>query len=166
MDNNCPPTYIESSAEASVRDTQELIMYIRSLGSDHIYPVVTPRFAISCTPDLLARLGALVHSDPTLTIQTHIAENLAEIELTKKLFPHCSSYADVYDSCGLLRHNTILAHGIYLSDEELYLIKRRGSGISHCPTSNLNIRSGCATIGRYIDLGIKVRTSGSILEME
>jgi len=91
-----------------------------------------------------------------LAIQTHISENLSEIRLTKELFPEFSSYADVYDSHGLLRHNTILAHAIHLTAEEIALIKRRGAGISHCPTSNLNLSSGCANVGEMLDCGIKV----------
>jgi len=156
MDSNSPSTYIESSPEASVQDTQAFISHVRSLGTDLVIPVVTPRFAISCSSELLSRLGNLVHADPSLMIQTHISENLAEIELTKKLFPHCKSYADVYDSYGLLRDRTILAHAIHLTDEETHLVKYRDAGISHCPTSNLTLRSGCANVGKYLDLGIKV----------
>jgi guanine deaminase len=156
MDSHSPSTYIEHSPEASFQDTQAFIYYVRSLGTKHVIPVVTPRFAISCSSDLLALLGNLVQVDPSLMIQTHISENLAEIELTKKLFPLCKSYADVYDSYGLLQERTILAHAIHLTDEEVQLIKRRGAGISHCPTSNLNLRSGCANVGKYLDIGIKV----------
>lgn len=156
MDSNSPSFYIEPSSEDSLQTTQALISYICDLGSDLVRPVVTPRFAISCSPDLLTKLGGLVKDDANLAIQTHISENKAEVELTKKLFPECKSYADVYDSYGLLRHNTILAHAIHLTQDETLLIKQRESGISHCPTSNLNLRSGCANVGRYLDLGIKV----------
>ena len=165
MDSRCPPSYIEHSPEASIKDTNEIISYIRSLNSTRIYPVVTPRFAISCSSELLSGLGHLVRADTSLTIQTHISENLDEIELTKKCFPLSTSYADVYDSFGLLRHNTILAHAVHLTDQEIALIKQRESGISHCPTSNLNLRSGCANIGKYLDLGIKASPESELVKL-
>ncbi|KAK2464573.1 hypothetical protein APHAL10511_003431 [Amanita phalloides] len=57
---------------------------------------------------------------------------------------------------GLLRHNTILGHSVHLNDYELELIKNRNAGVSHCPVSNFNLRSGIAQVGKYLDLGIKV----------
>src|ERR1700728_2233299 len=141
MDRNSPPTYIEPSPEVSMQATHDLISYIRSLPSPHtVYPILTPRFAISCTNPLLTSLGTLAASDPTLRIQTHISENTSEVAFTKELFPECTTYAGVYDSFGLLRNNTVLAHAVHLEDEEIALIKEKGAGISHCPTSNFNLR--------------------------
>jgi len=94
--------------------------------------------------------------DPDLAIQTHISENASEIKLTLELFPECSTYAGVYHHFGLLRPKTILAHGCHLGDDELELIRRTGAGISHCPTSNFNLRSGMAHVGDMLDKGIKV----------
>lgn len=161
MDRESPKTYVEPSPKVSVENTEELIKYIRSLStlptsSPLITPVITPRFAISCTDTLLKDLGDLASSDTTLPIQTHISENLGEIEVTLRLFPDAPHYAGVYDSFGLLRHNTILAHACYLNEAEIELVKCRGAGISHCPTSNFNIRSGIAPVGLYLDRGIKV----------
>ncbi|KAF8882424.1 hypothetical protein BD779DRAFT_1612446 [Infundibulicybe gibba] len=161
MDRNSPKTYIEPSAADSIHATKQLISYIRSLSSSSahiplVHPIITPRFAISCTPTLLKGLGALAASDHTLAIQTHISENPAEIAFVKSLFPECSTYADVYDSFGLLRANTVLAHAVHLEDAEVELIGKRRAGISHCPTSNFNLSSGMAPIGKYLDRGIKV----------
>ncbi|KAF8490028.1 hypothetical protein JB92DRAFT_2755070, partial [Gautieria morchelliformis] len=69
------------------------------------------------------------------------------------------SYAAVYDDFGLLGPTTILAHGCHLSDTELVLVKKAGAGISHCPTSNFNLRSGVARVGEWIDEGVKVAAS-------
>ncbi|KAH8106805.1 Metallo-dependent hydrolase [Cristinia sonorae] len=172
MDRNSPEYYVEPSAKESLLRTEELITYIRSLPSGShattpnalVQPVLTPRFAISCTSDLLTSLGELAASDPSLTIQTHISENASEIAFTKSLFPPTSlpgqtsetTYAGVYDAFGLLRSNTILAHAVHLEDSEVELIKERNAGISHCPTSNFNLRSGWAKVGVLLDKGIKV----------
>ncbi|OCH93398.1 guanine deaminase [Obba rivulosa] len=181
MDRNSPDYYIEPSPQASVQATLELIAHIRSLprirSSDHgkpssaealVRPVLTPRFAISCSPELLASLGALAESDRSLAIQTHISENESEVVFTKSLFPpevlpaalspvHGPvTYAGVYEAYGLLRENTILAHAVHLEPTEVDIIKRTRAGVSHCPTSNFNLRSGCAKIGILLDEGIKV----------
>lgn len=156
MDRNSPESYCESSPKASLDDTKILIAHIRNIPSTLVYPILTPRFAISCSNDLLTSLGELASSDKSLAIQTHISENKAEIQFTKELFPNCTSYADVYDHFGLLRNNTVLAHAVHLEQSEMALVKKRNTGISHCPTSNFNLNSGVAPIGEYLDMGIKV----------
>ncbi|KAJ6597045.1 hypothetical protein DFH09DRAFT_905111 [Mycena vulgaris] len=162
MDRNSPTHYCEQSPEASISATKTLISHIRQLPTNPhsaeplVQPILTPRFAITCTSPLLAALGELAASDPNLRIQTHISENPSEVTFTMSLFPESSSYAGVYESFGLLRANTVLAHAIHLDDEEIALVAKRKAGISHCPTSNFNLNSGVAPIGHYLDRGIKV----------
>ncbi|KZT57579.1 Metallo-dependent hydrolase [Calocera cornea HHB12733] len=159
MDRESAPTYQEASADDSLRDTLSFITHVEGLSSQPsqalVRPILTPRFAISCTGPLLQGLGEIAKQHPHLPIQTHISENSAEIAYTKELFPHCATYAAVYDHYGLLRENTILAHGVHLEQSELDLIKSRGAGISHCPTSNFNLRSGAAHVGEWLDNGNK-----------
>lgn len=120
-----------------------------------IQPILTPRFAISCTDQLLTRLGNLMKMNDKLLLQTHLSESLAEIEFTKKLFPNCSSYSDVYDSFGLLGHRTILAHCIHLESSELKLLMERNCGLSHCPTSNFNLSSGICQVQSLLKAGFE-----------
>ena len=159
-----PYGYVEASTEESITSTHALIRHIRGLDHSNflgqeplVQPILTPRFALSCTRDLLTCLGNLAASEPTLRIQTHISENEAEVIETLKVFPEANNYAGLYDMYGLLRHNTILAHAVHLTKEEVELIKKRGAGISHCPTSNFNLNSGIAPIGYFLDKGVKVR---------
>ena len=121
-----------------------------------VQPILTPRFAISCSDALLTSISAMVSRDPSLRIQTHLSENEGEIEFTKKLFPFASSYTDVYDHFSLLTPRTILAHAIHLDDHEMELLGKRKCGISHCPTSNNNLRSGVSRVGEMLNRGIKV----------
>ncbi|KZT26374.1 Metallo-dependent hydrolase [Neolentinus lepideus HHB14362 ss-1] len=169
MNRDAPDDYIESSTEASIAGTHEVIAHIKRLPalptaspnpntdvSQLVHPILTPRFAISCTRELLTSLSAIAAGDSSLRIQTHISENVHEIAFTKTLFQECKTYADVYDTHGLLRHNTVLAHAVHLEEEEMEVVKRRGCGISHCPTSNFNLRSGVCKVGELLDRGIKV----------
>ena len=161
MDRNGSPTYVESSCSSSVADTRSLLAYIQSLSklptsTPLVNPIITPRFAISCTDELLSELGKLAREHPGILIQTHISENASEIAYTRQLFPNAPHYAGVYDTHGLLREGTVLGHACHLTEEEVKLVKERNAGIAHCPTSNFNIRSGMANVGKYLDQGIKV----------
>ena len=144
-----------------MKDTHTLIHYIRHL--DHsrnslVQPILTPRFALSCSRDLLRRLQKFAASEPNLRIQTHISENKKEVEETVEEFhDEADSYAGVYDFYGLLRKNTILAHAVHVTKDEVKLIKERGAGIAHCPSSNFNLNSGIAPVGYFLDMGVKVR---------
>ncbi|KAI0005998.1 guanine deaminase [Russula compacta] len=157
MDRNSSAHYVESSVPDSINATLDLISYIRALPQPRLVePVLTPRFAISCSSTLLRELGKVALADPSLPIQTHISENRDEVQRTLELFPEATSYADVYDKHGLLGPRTILAHAIHLEEDEFTLVKARGAGVSHCPTSNFNLRSGICPVGELIDRGIKV----------
>ncbi|KAL0946717.1 hypothetical protein HGRIS_012902 [Hohenbuehelia grisea] len=155
-----PEYYRDQSAEQSLHETRSLIKHIRGFPSHGphqlVQPIITPRFALGCTREMLTDLGSLANEEPDLCIQTHISENVQEVEAVKEAFPESKTYAGVYDHYHLLRHNTILGHGVHLEDDELTLIKERGAGVAHCPTSNFNLRSGIAHIGKYLDRGIKV----------
>ena len=154
MDQNSPEDYIESSAD-SIRGTRELISFIKSKNSTLINPVVTPRFAPTCSMDLMKELGS-ISFEHSCHIQTHVSENLSEVAWVKDLFPFYKNYSQIYDEAGLLTDKTILAHAIYLTEEEKYLIKERGSAISHCPNSNFALSSGCLNLRDLLEKGVKV----------
>ncbi|KIK56204.1 hypothetical protein GYMLUDRAFT_263873 [Collybiopsis luxurians FD-317 M1] len=165
MDKHTPgdeSDYIECSAAVSIEHTHAFIHHVHSLSpgpsedpkNPLIYPILTPRFALSCSDDLLKRLQHVATSHPHLHIQTHISENPKEVEEVKKRFG--CDYAEVYNKYGLLRHNTILGHAVYLNDKEIDLIVEKKAGVSHCPISNFNLKSGVAPIGKYLDRGVKV----------
>lgn len=149
-----PEYYRDGSTETSLNDSKASIDYIRSIdpNGEIVKPIVTPRFAPSCTADCLSAMGKLA-KDTDSHIQTHISENSGEIALVKELFPKSKSYADVYDTHGLLTPKTILAHCVHLSPEERKTILERKSKISHCPASNTAITSGCAPIRELLDEG-------------
>ena len=149
-----PEYYRDVSTSQSVADSKASIDYIRSIDPTGaiVRPIVTPRFAPSCTTDCLSAISKLA-KDEDAYIQTHISENKGEIALVQELFPESKSYTDVYDTHGTLGPKTILAHAIHLSQEERKTILERGSSLSHCPCSNTAITSGCAPIRELLDEG-------------
>jgi guanine deaminase len=156
MDRHGSTEYVEASAEASIEDATRVVEAIQAIGSPLVQPVVTPRFAITCSAPLLSSLGQLAHKHDLL-VQTHIGENKEEIAFTMSLFPECRDYASVYSKAGLFRRGkTVLAHAVYLTDEELQTIAHAGCGIAHCPRSNLTLGSGLCHVRRIQAAGISV----------
>ncbi|KAJ5151707.1 guanine deaminase [Penicillium capsulatum] len=161
MDNPefCPSYYRDLSAEHSLESTQATTEFIHNIDPKGtlIKPIITPRFAPTCTSTALHKLGALAAAySPPLHIQTHISENINEVALVKKLFPESASYAAVYDTHNLLTPRTILAHAVHLSPDERKLIRARKAKISHCPASNSALGSGIAPVRTFLDEGITV----------
>lgn len=154
MDQNSPVDYIESTAD-SIKGTRDFISYIKSKESSLVNPVVTPRFAPTCSMDLMKELGE-ISREHSCHIQTHVSENLSEVSWVKDLFPFYQNYSQVYDEACLLTDKTILAHAIYLDEDEKALIKERGSAVSHCPNSNFALSSGCLNIRDLLEKEIKV----------
>ena len=152
-----PAYYKDADAESALRDTRESIKAIEEMdaGEGLVMPILTPRFAPSCTAELLTGLGELQKSTG-LRVQTHISENLPEVALVKQMFPEQSSYTEVYDTHGLLGPKTVLAHACHLSAEEVQLVKARGASVSHCPVSNSYLGSGFCPVRELLGAGIPV----------
>ncbi|KAL6861107.1 guanine deaminase [Trichoderma novae-zelandiae] len=168
-----PAHYRDASAEASLEATRQTVDHVRRIdpGFDVVSPILTPRFAPSCTREVMAGL-ARIHRQTGLPIQTHVSENPGEIRLVAQLFPEARSYTDVYHRLGLLTPRTVLAHAVHLSEEEADVIASKGSKVSHCPCSNTSLTSGAARVrwlwDKGIDVGLGTDVSGgyspSILE--
>jgi guanine deaminase len=139
MDRNAPD-YLVDTAQSSYDDSKALIE--RWHGKGRLHYAVTPRFAPTSTPEQMTLAGQLLTEYPDLYLQTHISENLKEIEWVKALFPERKNYLDVYDHFNLLGERSVFAHGVHLCDEECERLAETGSAIAFCPTSNLFLGSG------------------------
>lgn len=151
MDDNCPDTLIENT-QKSIEDTRKY--FEQNKGDIPVKPILTPRFAPSCTKELMEGLGSIAR-EYNAPIQSHINENLDEIKWVAYLFPNSKHYADVYDGFGLLNEKTLMAHCIHMKKEEIDLFLERGVYAVHCPHSNCNISSGKMPLKSLIKKGIK-----------
>ncbi|CAH0388342.1 unnamed protein product [Bemisia tabaci] len=149
------PDYLTEDTRQSIRDTKQFIKDVISLDDPRIQPIITPRFAVSCDLNMLEQLGA-VQKEFNCHVQTHVSENVDEIEFIKQLFPKHANYTDVYKKANLLGEKTILAHGVHLTDEELELIRETNSSVIHCPASNTCLKSGLCNVRRLLNNKIKV----------
>jgi guanine deaminase len=118
-------------------------------------PIITPRFAITCSMEFMKELAKLAQKYD-LPIQSHISENLEEVKFTLELFSGFKNYAEVYDAAGLLTDKCVMAHCVHLNDDEVKLFAERGTSVSHCPTSNTNLKSGMCDVKRLIEGNVKV----------
>lgn len=153
MDQNSPDHYCETT-ETSLADTRAFIEYTLSRGP-LVTPVITPRFAITCSTPLMAGLGQLAR-EYNLPIQSHLCENEDEIAFTRKLFPDSEHYTAVYDDHNLLQPKTYMAHCVHMTDDEIDMLAERNVGISHCANSNFSLHSGVCDVRRFLARGMKV----------
>ena len=152
MDRNSPDSLVEDTDE-SIASTRSFIE--RSSAYSSIRPIITPRFIPSCSDRLLKELGRIA-SGLSIPIQSHLDENRSEIEWVASLCPWARDYASAYDSFSLLTDRTIMAHCVWMTDDEIDLLKARGTYIAHSPTSNLNLSSGIAPVRHFLDKGLSV----------
>lgn len=141
--------------ERSLRESANLIARWHGRDDGRLRYAVTPRFAVSCTAEMLRESAALAASTGAYW-QTHVSEDLGEIAEVARLFPDALDYVDVYDRAGGLGPRTILAHAVHLSDRELARLVESRTHVAHCPASNLFLASGVMPLGRYLDAGLSV----------
>ncbi|WP_157015682.1 guanine deaminase [Mesorhizobium xinjiangense] len=146
MDRNAPAA-LTDTPPSGYDDSKALIAEWHGRGRQ-LY-AITPRFAITSSPEQMEMAGALVAEHPDCHMQTHLSENLAEIEWTAELYPQAKDYTDVYAHYGLLGPKSLFGHCIHLSEREADAMSETGSVAVFCPTSNLFLGSGLFDYQRY-----------------
>ena len=145
MDCNAPD-YLTDSAQASYDNSRALIERWHNRGRCRY--TVTPRFALTSSPEQLELAGALMREHADVHLQSHISENRDEVARAADLYPQRKNYTDIYEHYGLLDERAIYGHGIHLSEDELRRFHATGACIAHCPTSNFFIGSGLFDIAK------------------
>ncbi|MEY8839130.1 guanine deaminase, partial [Cribrihabitans sp. XS_ASV171] len=141
-------TCMDRNAPEGLRDTpqsaydQSRALLERWHGVDRLSYAVTPRFSPTSTPEQLEALGALWAEHPDCLMQTHLSEQLDEIDWVKGLFPQARDYLDTYEQFGLLGEAGLYGHAIHLEKRERDRLREVGAALVHCPTSNTFIGSG------------------------
>jgi guanine deaminase len=152
MDRNAPEA-LRDTAQSGYDDSTALIAEWHGRGRNGY--VISPRFAITSTPEQMEMTQALARENPECHIQTHLSENRDEIAYTAQLYPRARDYLDVYDSYGLLGPKALLGHAIHLSEREIAALAETGAHPVFCPTSNLFLGSGLFDDARLRARGIE-----------
>lgn len=163
MDRNCPDNIREQDAQSAYESTKS---WIESATCRFVNtkPILTPRFIPTCTDELMLKIREL-QEGYGLPVQSHLSENLSEVEWVRKLCPGDASYGDAYNRYGLFGGNgipTIMAHCVWSEGAEEDLLRDNSVYVAHCPQSNVNLSSGIAPVRRFISKGIRVGLGSDI----
>jgi guanine deaminase len=161
MDRNAPEGVLDTP-QSSYDDSKALVGEWHGKGRQHY--AITPRFAITSSPEQLEMAGALCREHPDLHMQTHLSENHAEIAFTQELFPWSKDYTDIYGHYGLLGKKSLFGHCIHLSEREADALSDSGSVAVFCPTSNLFLGSGLFDYQRHRrrDKSLRIATATDV----
>ncbi|MBB2173075.1 guanine deaminase [Gluconacetobacter asukensis] len=148
MDRNAPAN-LRDTPQGGYDDSLALIERWHQHGRQ-LY-AVTPRFAATSTEEQLDLAGSLLRQREGLFMQTHLSENLAEVEWISHLFPRRASYLDVYAHAGLVGPRSVLGHGVHVDEDIFHTCHAAGCALAHCPTSNLFLGSGAFRLFDALD---------------
>ena len=159
MDRNAPEALCDT-AQSGYDDTKALIA--RWHGRGRALYAISPRFAITSTPEQMAAAQALVAEHPECYVQTHLSENDAEIAYSMELYPDSKDYTGIYEDYGLLGRKTLLGHCIHLDTRETGVLAETGAVAVFCPTSNLFLGSGLFDRERLVNQGVRIGVATDI----
>jgi len=160
MDRNSPPALLEETDESIAAS---LRLFERWDGADNgrLRYVFTPRFAGSCSMELMMRVGKITR-DRNAFIQSHLSENPGEVAWIRQLFPTFPSYTAVYDSAGMLTEQSIMAHCIHVTADEIAVLCRQGVNVAFCPYSNRTLHSGIMPYRRLRNAGLSISLGSDV----
>ena len=153
-DGGLPPDSVVQSVDEIMKDSARLIEQYHdpSFGSMHQI-VLAPCSPFSVSGELL-RQSAILARQYGVRLHTHLCETKDEENFTLSL---CNMRPLEYmASLGWIGEDVWYAHGIHFTTEELDVLARTGTGVAHCPVSNMKLSSGIARIPEMLERGIKV----------
>jgi 5-methylthioadenosine/S-adenosylhomocysteine deaminase len=147
------PVALAENTRASIRESLQLLDHWHGRCDGRIRYAFAPRFAVSCTRELLEEVAGL-SQERGVMIHTHASESQEEIALVRKETGR--ENIGYLESIGLIGHRTVLAHCVWATDEEIALLAASKTGVSHCPSSNLKLGSGIARVTEMLQAGVKL----------
>ncbi|MEA4939350.1 MAG: amidohydrolase family protein [Christensenella sp.] len=158
MDQNSPDFLCETTRE-SLDETERFLADHR--GGRSVQPILTPRFAPTCSEELLKGLGKLAKRYH-IPMQTHLVESREQVAYTLSLFPGYASDAEIYQRAGLMENLSILAHVIFPSEHDLAILKATNSICVHCPDATANITAGIMPLVWLAEQGITIALGSDV----
>lgn len=147
------PASLLEDADTALAETDRLIHDWHMRGNGRLRYAVAPRFVPSCSDRLLASARDLARRNG-LRLHTHASENLGEIALVESLY-HQRNVVYLH-KLGYTGEDVLLAHCIWLDDEERKILADTGTHVVHCPSSNTKMSSGIAPVVELRGMGVNV----------
>jgi cytosine/adenosine deaminase-related metal-dependent hydrolase len=149
-----PPDGLVEDEGAVLRDTRRLIETYHDNGRfSMLRIVVAPCSPFTVSQDLMREAAALARSYG-VSLHTHLAENDKDVAYTREKFD--LTPAQYAEQVGWVGDDVWHAHCVKLDDHGVALFGRTGTGVAHCPCSNMRLASGIAPVGRMRAAGVKV----------
>ncbi|MBP1314506.1 cytosine/adenosine deaminase-related metal-dependent hydrolase [Herbaspirillum sp. 1173] len=149
-----PPDRVVEEEPAILKDTQRLIeTYHDSQRHAMQRIVVAPCSPFSVSRDLMREAADLARHYG-VSLHTHLAENVNDIAYSREKFN--MTPAEYAEDCGWVGHDVWHAHCVQLDEHGIELFARTGTGVAHCPCSNMRLASGIAPIRKMLDAGVPV----------
>lgn len=147
-----PAGLMENTAD-SLQESVDLLEKWHGKGNGRLQYAFAPRFVVSCTEELLRQVSQLA-KQYEVRVHTHASESKGEIALVEA--QHNMRNIVYLNHLGLANERLILAHCIWLDDEEFSILKQQKVNVAHCPSCNLKLGSGIARIPEMLQHGIHV----------
>jgi 5-methylthioadenosine/S-adenosylhomocysteine deaminase len=147
------PAALREKTDQSINESLALLDRWHNRADGRIRYAFAPRFAVSCTRELLEQVARLSRERGVM-VHTHASENLDEIEIVESETGRRN--IDYLNDLGLAASHVMLAHCVHLNDAEMEVLRSTGTHVAHCPSSNLKLGSGVARISEMLELGISV----------
>jgi cytosine/adenosine deaminase-related metal-dependent hydrolase len=144
---------LKESTKQAIKTSCELLEKWHNSASGRIKYAFAPRFALSCTKDLMIEVKDLADQYKVL-YHTHASENQDETKIVQEKFGKRN--IEYFEELGITKPNLCVAHCIWLDEHEKQLLQDNQVKVLHCPSANLKLGSGIAPIPEYIDRGINV----------
>ncbi|PIQ40362.1 MAG: 8-oxoguanine deaminase [Thalassolituus sp. CG17_big_fil_post_rev_8_21_14_2_50_53_8] len=153
-DGGLPPRSVVQTEQVILDDSKRLIERWHQRDDQALLEVaLAPCSPFSVTPDIM-RASAELAAQYDVGLHTHLAETEDENAFCLKMFGQRP--LDYLDSVGWLNNRTWLAHGIHFNDEEVQRLGAAGTGICHCPSSNMVLASGICRVNELRAAGSPV----------
>ncbi len=159
MDRNASSDLLET-VEGSLKETEAFLEAYAQ--NRHTKPILTPRFAPTCTGELIAGLGRL-GKKYGVGVQTHLVESHWEAETARTLFPERSCDTEIYERAGLMDNGPVVgAHFIFPTEADIQILLRHGGYAVHCPDATVSIIAGIMETGALLDRGVRIALGSDI----
>ncbi|AIF68498.1 N-ethylammeline chlorohydrolase [Palaeococcus pacificus DY20341] len=143
----------EEKAESEIKEALRTLKFIQKLNSDRIEFIFGPHAPYTCSPGFLRRIRELADEHGKM-VTIHVSETKTEVEQIKEQYG--KSPVELLDEIGFLRDDVIIAHGVWLSEKDISILKKRGVTVAHNPASNMKLASGVMPLRELLEAGVNV----------
>jgi len=125
----------------------------QGVADGRVHPFFAPHSLYACTPPQWEKL-VRAHNDTKVLLHTHVSETEAEVAQVKEQWG--DSPVHVLQKIGALENPLLAAHCVQVTDDEMEIMAQTPFAVSHNPTSNMKLASGCAPVPEFLRRGITV----------